>query len=217
MVLRMLLGLMEPLPPPSTVLYQRLGLSRAQGSRWLRQLQNRGFVRVHRLSNARPGGVLSIAEPLDPARQWLADHGAPVDPPRHTRGGFLHNVAAEALLRLGKSRRNEVSFEVDLDAFRADVQWRTSGGLIFLYQIGISDAQREADALIRAWAIPVVRTSKLVLVCADKKFALTVIRAIKDGGGGPQLIAHLEWRLLGSLLERAAATSIPSREPNKPE
>lgn len=202
-MLRALVILSEPLPPPLTRLYLRLNLGRGEGAQLVTSLIRQSLVKPHPVQTGRPGGAIQVAEVTAAGVAVLQGRGLPVPSRVLTKGGFLHNVAAEALRRIGRDQKVDVAFEEVLGPVRFDVRWRDRNGRISYFQIGVSDAQREALALHKAWQLPQVDACELILVAIDRAFESQVVAELRTIKADSRLIAHLQVRLIGEVILEA--------------
>ena len=147
--------------------------------------------------------MLTIPEVTDAGWNLLTQRGLNVKRERLTHGGFAHEVAAHALRRLARQKGCKVDFEFDLGPVRVDARWQDRNGKTVFFQIGVHDPAREADALVRAWSVPVVRDGKLVLITRDKAFADRTFVLVKQADPKSDVIKAIERRLVGQLVTAA--------------
>lgn len=83
------------------------------------------------------------------------------------------------------------------------MRWRDRNGRISYFQIGASDAQREALALHKACQLPQVRACELILVAIDRAFESQVVAELRTIKTDPRLMAHLQVRLIGEVILEA--------------
>lgn len=129
----------------------------------------------------------------------LEQHQLAKRPAPLTHGGPLHDLAAEALRLLARREQAQVLFEQDLGPLRVDVRWRYADGRCVYFQIGVSDPQREADALTRALSVPGLTPQRLVLIAQTRDFA-DKVRTLLRSQVGDQA-DRVGVRLLGALIK----------------
>jgi hypothetical protein len=161
-----------------TEAYAKARLTRAEGAVVSRVLRDRQLIAFHRLPTGRRGAPLSVAELMDAGWDLLRARGLSGPPARLTHGGFRHNLAAQLLERRGKARRSRMLFEQQVGSVRVDVVEHLTDGSQRLYQIGISDPDREAQAISSLASQPDV--PQIILVVPDDRFAEAVRRRLRQ-------------------------------------
>lgn len=186
------------LPPTITEWYRTLGVGAKKGQALIRRLEAKDLVRLYRCQGGR-GRPLML--PLLTEAGWheLEQHQLAKRPAPLTHGGPLHDLAAEALRLLARREQAQVLFEQDLGPLRVDVRWRYADGRCVYFQIGVSDPQREADALTRALSVPGLTPQRLVLIAQTRDFA-DKVRTLLRSQVGDQA-DRVGVRLLGALIK----------------
>jgi len=200
--LKALVQLTEPLPPILTEWYQRLGLSTGAGRTMVRNLESKGFIRLHTFKTGQRGQP-KVAELTSDGwdlleRKQLVDRSA-----KPTHGGFEHNLAAESLRRIGKKNGWDVDFEVQVGDVRIDVRWRNDRGKCIFYQIGVSKPEREAQAIVKAASHKVIRQNKLVLIARDHAFIREVEKKVAKAMHPLKASEIFQGKLIGALMMKA--------------
>ena len=201
--LKMLFINAVPTPPPLTEVYERLGLSRVQGGRYLKELIKSGLALVHEFHPSRRGGFIKIIQNTDYAYLQLRQFG--IEQPSHvTQGGWEHNLGCRVMGEIGKQKHYQVFYEVPIGAkgnIRGDVVLQAPTGMRIYVQCGISSPEREVRNALKALETPAVSAGKFLLVCRDKKFATQVIQFIKKQDTSGQALEQISIKLIGDILE----------------
>jgi hypothetical protein len=188
-------------PKPIGIIYGLMGLSRTQGRRIAKRLEPLGAIVLHAIATGRRGGRLCFAEVTDFGWQILQGKGI-TKPQAKTNGTFLHELAARLIEVWERKRSRVVIFEVDVGGKRVDaVSMDRTTGAKTIWQIGVTDAAREADSIEAIAELPVMQTSDLVFVARSPKLAKEVARLLKakDPSGG--LLNRVETKMIADFVE----------------
>lgn len=143
------------LPRPLTQMYKQLCITGAKGARAVRELVNVGLVLVHTFPTGKRGGGIRILQVTEAGWNKLSEYRVK-RPKTLTRGGWAHNLIAAALGTLGTGQGFRVAYEVVVGDLRMDVRWQSPTGKLMFFQIALSRADREVEAVIKAMKVPAV-------------------------------------------------------------
>lgn len=194
-LLKLLTLLAVPVPPPLLSLYEQLHFSRREGRRLVLDAEHYGLVRCVEVSTGKRGGAMRLPQLLDPGKEQLRQHGITC-PPSRTRGGWLHNVGAEAAAELFRREGWQVEFEIPFGDRCMDLRARRSDGKVLVCQIGVSSPTREAQSM-HSLLSTLGEQHRVMLVCLDRKFQREFERKVRKDEA-----SRIELRLLGQVLEK---------------
>ncbi|MCC6682823.1 MAG: hypothetical protein IT445_18135 [Phycisphaeraceae bacterium] len=201
--MKAVLAITDRLPPTLTELYDRCGDSRRQARKIVRKIETFGLVRRLKLATGKPGRPMTLVLPTDAAWLQLIRRGLGGKPRTRINGGVEHELTAASYELICKHAGDDLEFEVTSGPVRFDAQRRDKNGACTFIQIGASDVQREADALVRAATIPQVRLGRVELITRDHTFARKTLKLVKDRVGDPCFIKNITPRLLGEVILEA--------------
>lgn len=190
--------------PPKTVgaIYELMGLSRTQGRRNIKALENLGFVCAHRFSGRGMGGQICFFEILEPGWMFLEPRGLS-RPASLTHGGFEHDLAARLLKTQTRERGKNIEFEVDLNSMVTDsVVIDKQTGARTYYNIGVSEPTREIDSLLHFFTLPVSQTASFVLIVRDGTFLKKVQKHLKDRKINDAILKQVQFQLIADLITK---------------
>ena len=181
-------------------IYKELGLSNTQGGRIIKKLDNLGLIKLHEFSTGRVGGNLKLIEITEPGWNVLKEKGFH-NPSRLTNGGWEHETAARLVETDAKKRGHKTSFEVDYNGFRADVRLtHPKNGEHIIVNIGVSSPPREAEAIVKFFALPISKTCKFVLIARDSTFKKQVESLLKKKDSTSEILNKIEIKLIANFL-----------------
>jgi len=165
-------------PIPATKLCEQLRIHRMQWTRDITDLEIKGLALRHTFSTGQPGGRIVMTEVTESGRKELARRG--IECPAPVKGGgWEHNMTALLIDDAGTRKGLKVSYEVDLQGARADMEWRDATGKRIFFNIGVSDPVREAENGLKIIGLPVMVNSEFVFVARDSAFAKEFMKALK--------------------------------------
>lgn len=188
------------LPCTKTRLYEKTGITRAEGRIRAKQLEDAGLVRIHRFTTGRQGGAVEFLEPTARAWQLLAAYDLKM-PPALVGGGWEHEAAARLIHAAGRRRKMRVRCEVRVGEVRLDLEWRDHEGRAMYFNIGISDPSREAANALKALRLPALQENTLTLVCRDVEFARKVREQLDELDGNGESARKIRLALLTDYLD----------------
>ena len=183
-------------PAQITKYYSRMGLSTTQGRRIVKRLEELGLIRIHACSTGKRGGQIKLPEVTDAGWAILKRNGLSPSESK-TNGDWEHEAAARFLEFKGKTQGDKVSFEIDVDGLRLDVQWldRKNGHRQF-FNIGISRPGHEVDSIEKFFKLPASRDNSFTLVARDVDFAKKVKSILKQRDPKGVLLSRINIKLL---------------------
>jgi len=180
--------------------YEDLKMSRTQGNRIVKRLENQGLVRPHQFTTGRQGGRVTVLEVTSDGYAVLKAYG--VEPiPKKTGGGWEHDWAALLIGRAGARQQMRVTYEEDLGGIRADVVWNDANGNRSFFNIGVSSPDREAANALRAVQLPALQGNRFVVVGRDSAFAKAVNQAYESLPADTAMVNRIEVQLIADFLD----------------
>jgi hypothetical protein len=171
--------------------------SRRAASSAIRETEDLKQIDCPKVPHGGKGANLKLIRLTDLGWERLAPHGIQ-RPPSLVQGGDLHDFAAMAIRTLAQQQGEETEFEVPYASARLDAVWRRAGKPDLMINIGVSDMQREADALER---LLTHTAERFVHVGINKRFNQGVARRLK--AAVTDQAERVEYRLLGALVKKA--------------
>lgn len=173
--------------------------SRRVASAAIRLLEAAGFLDCPEVAHGK-GAKLKLVSLTLSAWELLAEQG--VQRPAYLlQGGDLHDYAARAMQEVAHRHGDRIEFEQLVGTVRFDAIWHRKGGAVLHTNIGVSDPQREAEALSRALDQAATADAHLLHVGVSTRFNQGVARRLKVLY--PAKHNRVEYRLLGALVKSA--------------
>lgn len=185
---------------PVTRIYQQMNLQRTQGRRITKRLEKLGYIKLHNFSTGKVGGKITLVEVTETAWVLLAGRGHK-KPASQTNGSWEHETGAQLVAAEGRESKKKVSFEVDYDDFRADVQWHDDSGFKKIFNIAVSNPSYEVKAAEKYLNHPVSKNSEFTIVARDSAFAKKVRAEIKKADPHDKRFSSVKIKLLTDFIK----------------
>ncbi|MFH1023493.1 MAG: hypothetical protein V1809_08885 [Planctomycetota bacterium] len=185
--------------------YKRLHLNNREGVKLIGEIRALGHIVVHEMQTGGRGRPIQLIEVKDAAKNLLRAKGYRV-PDALVHGGFEHDLAAVAISIIGQPEKCRVDFEVTQGRVRFDIRKQFPAGQAELYQVGVSDPRREAEALSRALSLPSVCAGDdiLTLIVREAAFGEKTMLSLRSltSRADPESLMRIV--LLGELICKAS-------------
>lgn len=119
-------------------------------------------------------------------------------------GSWEHDLCGKVLGAIGRRQNYRSSYEVSIGLLkdvRIDVVLEAINSPRLYCQCCFSEANREAEAAIRALSIIPAEAGRLVLVCKDKALANSLLGHLKKADGYKRFHDRISIKLFGDALE----------------